>query len=86
LRTLGALEDKETGRPRPIAISVNAGIHIKGNKNTVCGRKKLESHQTAGIPEASDWPAGSKRRACSEPVDVPRAKRSLLGTALLSRP
>jgi hypothetical protein len=67
LKTSGALQEKDTGRLRPIEIIVNSGIHIKGSKNILCAcaRKKLESHQIPSILESSDWPVGGKRRACS---------------------
>jgi hypothetical protein len=36
LKFSGALEDPESGRLRPIEINVNAGVHVRGNRNVVC--------------------------------------------------
>lgn len=65
LRSSGALEDDETGKSRPIEISVNAGIHIKGNKNVVCAGTTRPERFLGSLPPSSGSASTRKRRAVS---------------------
>ncbi|KAG5205849.1 hypothetical protein GTR04_5843 [Trichophyton interdigitale] len=72
LKSAGALDDRETGRQRPIEVDVNAGIRITGNSNMICpgARKRSASDLVSGQPDR-------KRRAQSEPLEIPERKRGL---------
>ncbi|WEW55562.1 hypothetical protein PRK78_000993 [Emydomyces testavorans] len=75
LKSCGVLDDRESGKTRPVEISIDAGIHIKGAKNVVCSgiRRRMETTSTAGVGD----PQGleRKRRAQSEPFEQPILKR-----------
>ncbi|OAL70794.1 hypothetical protein A7D00_5124 [Trichophyton violaceum] len=60
LKSAGALDDRETGRQRPIEVDVNAGIRIRGNSNMICpgARRRSASDLVSGQPDR-------KRRAQS---------------------
>ncbi|KAK2836823.1 hypothetical protein FQN49_006686 [Arthroderma sp. PD_2] len=77
LKSAGALDDKETGRQRPIEVDVNAGIRITGNSNLICSgtRRKAgqDSVSTLALPAER---LGRKRRAQSEPLGAPDLKRA----------
>ncbi|KAF3492011.1 uncharacterized protein GIQ15_01528 [Arthroderma uncinatum] len=77
LKSAGALDDRETGRQRPIEVDVNAGIRITGNSNLICPgtRRKAgpEPVSTIALPTEK---LGRKRRAQSEPHDIPDLKRA----------
>ncbi|EFQ98868.1 hypothetical protein MGYG_01883 [Nannizzia gypsea CBS 118893] len=72
LKSASVLDDIETGRQRPIEIEVNAGIRITGNSNMVCpgARKRAGSDLALGQLDR-------KRRAQSEPLEIPERKRVL---------
>ncbi|EFE39868.1 conserved hypothetical protein [Trichophyton verrucosum HKI 0517] len=63
LKSAGALDDRETGRQRPMEVDVNAGIRITGNSNMICpgARKRSSSDLVSGQPDR-------KRRAQSIPL------------------
>lgn len=68
LKSAGALDDRETGRQRPIEVDVNAGIRITGNSNMICpgARKRSASDLVSGQPDR-------KRRAqsvCFQPFST----------------
>ncbi|EEP80796.1 predicted protein [Uncinocarpus reesii 1704] len=77
LKACGILDDRETGRSRPVEINIDAGIHIKGAKNVVCSGLKRRPEAASFQAPALGRPQGSerKRRAQSEPSEPPSRKR-----------
>ncbi|KAK2760968.1 hypothetical protein FQN54_002210 [Arachnomyces sp. PD_36] len=61
LQSSGALEDSESGKQRPLDISVNAGVNIKGCKNVVC--LGVPAKVSAQGESPRDHSPGRKRRA-----------------------
>lgn len=62
LQSSGALEDSESGKQRPLDVSVNAGVNIKGCRNVVCLGVPAKLN---GQPESPESVSGRKRRADS---------------------
>ncbi|EEH37050.1 hypothetical protein PAAG_07468 [Paracoccidioides lutzii Pb01] len=86
LKTSGVLDDRETGKQQPVEVNVSSGIRIRGDRNVVCAGVPKKEELTPAESEdsssekgpsslSSEW--GRKRRASSQPVDMPSAKRNL---------
>ncbi|PGH27109.1 hypothetical protein AJ80_01296 [Polytolypa hystricis UAMH7299] len=82
LKASGVLADRETGRQRPIEVCINAGISIKGDGNVICAgaaRRRMEfppaDSATKDVNNNRSKPLVRKRRANSQPIEVPSAKR-----------
>ncbi|KAK2797826.1 hypothetical protein FQN50_009070 [Emmonsiellopsis sp. PD_5] len=82
LKSSGVLEDKESRRQRPIEVNVNAGIRIRGDRNVVCAgagvRRRMELSDERDSGAVSGSGHGRKRRAGSQPIDIPSAKKPLV--------
>ncbi|KAK2788944.1 hypothetical protein FQN52_006477 [Onygenales sp. PD_12] len=83
LKASGVLEEKESRRQRPIEVNVNAGIRIRGDRNVVCAgagvrRRMGLSEDERGSAAVGGSGSGRKRRAGSQPVDMPSAKKPLV--------
>ncbi|RMJ28315.1 hypothetical protein PHISP_00792 [Aspergillus sp. HF37] len=78
----------EHGSSEPVELSVNAGIKVEGSRNVICaGAGAGASAPGRLIPSGRNGPneshgecanPGRKRRAQSEPPDLPTAKRDCL--------
>ncbi|KAL2000146.1 hypothetical protein VTN02DRAFT_3485 [Thermoascus thermophilus] len=69
------LEDRAPGRCRPIELTINTGIRIQGSRNVVCASAPDRTANRIAKPNANDNNLGRKRRAQSEPPEIPKAKR-----------
>ncbi|PGH08245.1 hypothetical protein AJ79_06031 [Helicocarpus griseus UAMH5409] len=85
LKASGVLDDRETGRQRPVEVMVNSGIRIRGVRNVVCaGVPKKPDVNQAGNGDSSaeeresSSSGGRKRRASSQPAELPSAKKTRL--------
>ncbi|OAX78539.1 hypothetical protein ACJ72_07153 [Emergomyces africanus] len=84
LKGSGILDDEETGRQRPLEINVRSGMRIRGDRNVMCAgvlkRVELSHAGSAGCfseeKESSPPRWVRKRRASSQPIDIPSAKKS----------
>ncbi|ERF76068.1 hypothetical protein EPUS_01401 [Endocarpon pusillum Z07020] len=88
-RSTQGMDGQTTTTTRPVDISVNAGIVVKGSKNTICsGLPKLmkgngapaAARDKANLKMGEDGVAAEtrKRRACSEPPETSTPKKSRL--------
>ncbi|PGH02141.1 hypothetical protein GX51_04845 [Blastomyces parvus] len=85
LKASGIMDDKESGRQRPVEVNVSSGIRIRGDRNVVCASVPKRSELShAGSPDSlSDEQEQSsrrwrKRRATSQPIDLPSSKKTQL--------
>ncbi|EGC41987.1 conserved hypothetical protein [Histoplasma capsulatum var. duboisii H88] len=84
LKTSGIMDDKETGRQRPVEVNVSSGIRIKGDGNVVrAGVPKRSELSHVGNSDSSfdekeelsgRW---RKRRASSQPIEILSKKRQI---------
>ncbi|OJD15936.1 hypothetical protein AJ78_03841 [Emergomyces pasteurianus Ep9510] len=86
LEASGILDDKDTGRQRPLEVNVRSGIRIRGDRNVVCAgvlrRVELSHAGSAGCfseekessPPPPRW--ARKKRASSLPIDIPFPKKT----------
>ncbi|KLJ13866.1 hypothetical protein EMPG_11210 [Blastomyces silverae] len=85
LKAAGIMDDKESGRQRPVEVNVSSGIRIRGDRNVVCAGvpKRPELSHAGSSDSLSDeqeelsrrW---RKRRATSQPIDIPSSKKTQL--------
>ncbi|EAS33186.3 uncharacterized protein CIMG_04210 [Coccidioides immitis RS] len=76
MKASGILNDRETGMSRPIEIHINSGIHVKGVKNVVClGLKRRTEANSPPTTPCEAREGGRKRRAQSEPIELPNPKK-----------
>ncbi|KAL2013749.1 hypothetical protein VTN00DRAFT_1274 [Thermoascus crustaceus] len=69
------LEDRAHGRCRPIELNINTGIRIQGSRNVVCARVPDRTASRNAKANEDDNSLGRKRRAQSEPAEIPKPKR-----------
>ncbi|PGH30903.1 hypothetical protein GX50_06308 [[Emmonsia] crescens] len=56
LKASGILDDKETGRQRPVEVNITSGIRIRGDRNAVC----------AGVPKRAELSHGGSADCLSD--------------------